>query len=133
MSSHGPRPRGVGGRGQFPDVGDADFEDERAPLIYPLWHQRKTASERLSAADLSLIGPYLTRSAPPSDVRPGSGHRRRYSVCRGGERGIPRTYLTSVAKRRAGEVERERLRVRAGANIVPVEDVLPQCCIPAAG
>jgi aryl-alcohol dehydrogenase-like predicted oxidoreductase len=31
----------------------------RPPLIYPFWHQRKTASERLSPADLSLIGPYL--------------------------------------------------------------------------
>jgi aryl-alcohol dehydrogenase-like predicted oxidoreductase len=32
----------------------------RPPLIYPFWHQRKTASDRLSAADLSLIGPHLT-------------------------------------------------------------------------
>jgi aryl-alcohol dehydrogenase-like predicted oxidoreductase len=32
----------------------------RPPLIYPFWHHRKTASDRLSAADLSLIGPYLT-------------------------------------------------------------------------
>ncbi|HEY4829074.1 MAG TPA: aldo/keto reductase [Solirubrobacteraceae bacterium] len=32
----------------------------RPPLIYPYWHQRKTASDRLSAADESLIGPYLT-------------------------------------------------------------------------
>jgi aryl-alcohol dehydrogenase-like predicted oxidoreductase len=29
------------------------------PLIYPYWHQAKTASDRLSAADLSLLGPYL--------------------------------------------------------------------------
>ena len=35
-------------------------EVSRPPLIYPFWHQRKTASDRLSAADLSLIGPYLT-------------------------------------------------------------------------
>jgi aryl-alcohol dehydrogenase-like predicted oxidoreductase len=35
-------------------------EVSRPPLIYPYWHQRKTASDRLSAADLSLIGPYLT-------------------------------------------------------------------------
>jgi aryl-alcohol dehydrogenase-like predicted oxidoreductase len=27
------------------------------PLIYPYWHQRKTISDRLSAADLSLLGP----------------------------------------------------------------------------
>jgi aryl-alcohol dehydrogenase-like predicted oxidoreductase len=31
----------------------------RPPLIYPFWHQRKTAADRLSDADLSLIGPYL--------------------------------------------------------------------------
>jgi hypothetical protein len=29
------------------------------PLIYPYWHQAKTASDRLSAADLSLLGPHL--------------------------------------------------------------------------
>ena len=28
----------------------------RPPLIYPYWHQRKTAADRLSEADLSLIG-----------------------------------------------------------------------------
>jgi aryl-alcohol dehydrogenase-like predicted oxidoreductase len=31
----------------------------RVPLPYPFWHQRNTASDRLSEADLSLIGPYL--------------------------------------------------------------------------
>jgi aryl-alcohol dehydrogenase-like predicted oxidoreductase len=31
----------------------------RPPLIYPFWHQRSTASDRLSEADLSLIGPFL--------------------------------------------------------------------------
>jgi aryl-alcohol dehydrogenase-like predicted oxidoreductase len=42
-------------------------EDERArldkvsapPLIYPYWHQARTASDRLSPADLSLLGPHL--------------------------------------------------------------------------
>jgi aryl-alcohol dehydrogenase-like predicted oxidoreductase len=34
-------------------------EVSRPPLIYPHWHQRKTASDRLSEADLSLLGPYL--------------------------------------------------------------------------
>ncbi len=41
--------------------------DERArldaasapPLIYPYWHQAKTARDRLSAADLTLLGPHL--------------------------------------------------------------------------
>lgn len=28
----------------------------RPPLIYPHWHQQKTAADRLSAADLSLLG-----------------------------------------------------------------------------
>jgi aryl-alcohol dehydrogenase-like predicted oxidoreductase len=31
----------------------------RPPLIYPFWHQAKTAGDRLSAADLSLLGPHL--------------------------------------------------------------------------
>jgi aryl-alcohol dehydrogenase-like predicted oxidoreductase len=31
----------------------------RPQLIYPFWHQRNTAAERLSPADLSLIGPHL--------------------------------------------------------------------------
>jgi aryl-alcohol dehydrogenase-like predicted oxidoreductase len=29
------------------------------PLLYPYWHQARTASDRLSAADLSLLGPHL--------------------------------------------------------------------------
>jgi len=37
----------------------------RPPLIYPYWHQRSTAADRLSAADLSLIGPHLA----PSEAR----------------------------------------------------------------
>jgi aryl-alcohol dehydrogenase-like predicted oxidoreductase len=28
-------------------------------LIYPYWHQAKTAKERLSPADLSLLGPFI--------------------------------------------------------------------------
>jgi diketogulonate reductase-like aldo/keto reductase len=42
-------------------------EDERRrldavsapPLIYPFWHQLKTASDRLGPADMPLLGPYL--------------------------------------------------------------------------
>src|SRR5918912_1000019 len=30
------------------------------PLLYPFWHQAKTASDRLSQADLTLLGPHLT-------------------------------------------------------------------------
>jgi aryl-alcohol dehydrogenase-like predicted oxidoreductase len=29
------------------------------PLIYPYWHQAKTARDRLSPADVTLLGPYL--------------------------------------------------------------------------
>lgn len=29
------------------------------PLIYPFWHQAKNARDRLSPADLTLLGPYL--------------------------------------------------------------------------
>lgn len=36
------------------------LDEVSAPdLIYPYWHQAKTASDRLSAADLSLLGPHL--------------------------------------------------------------------------
>jgi hypothetical protein len=34
-------------------------EVSRPPLLYPYWHQAKTASDRLGAADLSLLGPHL--------------------------------------------------------------------------
>jgi diketogulonate reductase-like aldo/keto reductase len=37
-------------------------EVSRPPLLYPFWHQRKTASDRLSDADLSLLAPYLAPS-----------------------------------------------------------------------
>ncbi|UQX88143.1 aldo/keto reductase [Jatrophihabitans telluris] len=30
------------------------------PLRYPYWHQAKTSADRLSAADLSLLGPHLS-------------------------------------------------------------------------
>jgi aryl-alcohol dehydrogenase-like predicted oxidoreductase len=29
------------------------------PLLYPYWHQAKTASDRLSPADLTLLGPHI--------------------------------------------------------------------------
>jgi aryl-alcohol dehydrogenase-like predicted oxidoreductase len=31
----------------------------RPPLIYPFWHQAKTARDRLSPGDLALLGPHL--------------------------------------------------------------------------
>jgi aryl-alcohol dehydrogenase-like predicted oxidoreductase len=34
-------------------------EVSRPPLIYPHWHQAKTARDRLSPADLALLGPHL--------------------------------------------------------------------------
>jgi len=34
-------------------------EVSRPPLIYPHWHQAKTARDRLGAADLALLEPYL--------------------------------------------------------------------------
>jgi aryl-alcohol dehydrogenase-like predicted oxidoreductase len=34
-------------------------EISRPPLIYPHWHQAKTARDRLSPADLALLGPHL--------------------------------------------------------------------------
>ncbi len=34
------------------------------PLIYPYWHQARTASDRLSPADLTLLVPYLPSRVP---------------------------------------------------------------------
>jgi aryl-alcohol dehydrogenase-like predicted oxidoreductase len=34
-------------------------EVSRPPLLYPYWHQAKTAADRLGTADLSLLGPHL--------------------------------------------------------------------------
>jgi aryl-alcohol dehydrogenase-like predicted oxidoreductase len=34
-------------------------EVSRPPLLYPYWHQRKTAAARLSEADLTLLAPHL--------------------------------------------------------------------------
>ena len=31
----------------------------RPPLLYPYWHQAKTAADRLGAPDLALLGPHL--------------------------------------------------------------------------
>ncbi|MGR6430431.1 aldo/keto reductase [Rhizobium sp. PAMB 3174] len=31
----------------------------RPPLLYPYWHQARTASDRLGPADLALLGPFL--------------------------------------------------------------------------
>jgi aryl-alcohol dehydrogenase-like predicted oxidoreductase len=41
--------------------GERDRLDElsRPPLLYPYWHQAKTAKDRLSEADLTLLGPYV--------------------------------------------------------------------------
>lgn len=42
------------------DADRADLDKVSAPpLLYPYWHQAKTASDRLSPADLTLLGPYL--------------------------------------------------------------------------
>lgn len=41
-------------------------EVSRPALLYPFWHQHKTAADRLSSADLSLIGPHLAPSVAAS-------------------------------------------------------------------
>ena len=52
------------------NLGSADLtleDDERArldevsapPLLYPYWHQAKTSSDRLSEADLTLLGGHV--------------------------------------------------------------------------
>ena len=46
------------------ELSEADLgrleEVSRPPLIYPYWHQRASAADRLSPADLALLGPYLS-------------------------------------------------------------------------
>jgi aryl-alcohol dehydrogenase-like predicted oxidoreductase len=42
------------------DIGRLDKVSE-PPLLYPYWHQSYTASDRLGAADLTLLRPYLGR------------------------------------------------------------------------
>lgn len=37
-------------------------EVSQIPALYPYWHQANTASERLSAADLSLLKPFLKKN-----------------------------------------------------------------------
>jgi aryl-alcohol dehydrogenase-like predicted oxidoreductase len=32
------------------------------PLLYPYWHQRKTASDRFGPADMALMAPFMTKS-----------------------------------------------------------------------
>jgi aryl-alcohol dehydrogenase-like predicted oxidoreductase len=45
---------------QLTDSERAELDKASAPpLIYPYWHQAKTARDRLSPADLTLLGPYL--------------------------------------------------------------------------
>jgi aryl-alcohol dehydrogenase-like predicted oxidoreductase len=38
-------------------------EVSRPPLLYPYWHQAATAGDRLSPADLTLLGPHLKKKA----------------------------------------------------------------------
>ena len=44
-------------------LSDADMERldkvSPPPLLYPYWHQAKTARDRLSPADLTLLAPHL--------------------------------------------------------------------------
>jgi aryl-alcohol dehydrogenase-like predicted oxidoreductase len=42
------------------DERDALDKVSAPELIYPHWHQANTASDRLGAADLSLLGPHLS-------------------------------------------------------------------------
>jgi diketogulonate reductase-like aldo/keto reductase len=48
------------------DLALSDEERERLdaisapPLLYPYWHQAKTAADRLGAADLTLLGPHVS-------------------------------------------------------------------------
>jgi len=51
-------------------------------LLYPYWHQAKTAKERLSKADLSLLAPYLEGYFRPRVTAP-QNRKPRLSSCTG--------------------------------------------------
>lgn len=40
----------------------------RPPLLYPYWHQAKTAADRLGPADLSLLGPHVGQPLESIDL-----------------------------------------------------------------
>jgi aryl-alcohol dehydrogenase-like predicted oxidoreductase len=45
---------------ELADAERARLEElSRPPLLYPYWHQAKTAADRLSEADLALLGPHV--------------------------------------------------------------------------
>jgi len=55
---------------QLTDSELAELDKASAPpLIYPYWHQAKTARDRLSPADLTLLGPYLRLQFRPTTIR----------------------------------------------------------------
>ena len=60
-----------------------------------------------------------------------SDERRRVSIGTRGESGIPCAHRAGVTERSAGELERQSSWIGAGADIVPVEDVLAQGSVPA--
>src|SRR5262249_3052803 len=54
--------RPAAGQTQHPPDGDCGrgADPPPPPLLYPYWHQAWTAKDRLSAADLTLLGPHIT-------------------------------------------------------------------------
>jgi diketogulonate reductase-like aldo/keto reductase len=82
-------------------------EVSRPPLIYPFWHQRKKAADRLSAADLSLIGPYLAR-----DERGELSSRGERSI----GSGVPAGIAAAPAQARRLDFLNEPSRARSSAG-----------------
>src|SRR3954453_23966916 len=58
--------------------------------------------------------------------------RRRNSICRGGESGVPPAHPAGVAECGAGEFHRRGVRIGALPDVVPGEHVLAELCIPMA-
>jgi putative spermidine/putrescine transport system ATP-binding protein len=56
---------------------------------------------------------------------------RRCSVRARGQGGVPPAHLAGTAERRPRELQSRGVRIRGGADVVPVEDVLPEGGIPA--
>ena len=60
-------------------------------------------------------------AAGATDLRGRSHNGRRRSVRAGRKRRIPLAHRACMAERGAGKLHRERMRIRAGAEIVPFE------------
>src|ERR687898_706166 len=94
--------------------------------------RRPIASTRSAVARPSIEctpAPYAGRRR--LEGPPALSDRRRNTLCGGGESGIPLAHRTGVAEGRVSELEPCDMRIKAGADVLPVEHVLTELRVPA--